>query len=110
MLELQEYNGKSVLVEGAVVTSLVPFHTQGGRESCPGGGCERVLILGGPLSSNANSSQHRLPFHGTTQRVPCLGALLLKLGASMREGGWNEGGTCPQSAAHSGNTVKSAKG
>lgn len=90
---------------------LSPIHAQGGRESCLEGGSERVLILGGPLSSNAKRSQHKLPFHGTTQRVPCSGALVAQAGRSQRRGG--EVGTeghLPADCCILRKTRKSAKG
>lgn len=73
MLGFQEYNGKSVLVEGAVVTSLVPFHTQGGRESCPGGGYERVLILGGPCPAMPTAANTDCPFMEPVKEFPVWG-------------------------------------
>lgn len=37
-------------------THLPRFHAQGSRQGCQGGGSGRVLILGGLLSGNAESS------------------------------------------------------
>jgi hypothetical protein len=51
----------------------LPLHTVG-RESCLGEGSNRVLTLGTPVQQH--QEQHKIPFHGTTQRVPCLGTWL----------------------------------
>lgn len=72
MLGLQEYNGKSVPVEGVVVTSLVPFHTQGCRESCPEG-CERVLILGGLCPAMPTAANTDCPFMEPLKEFPVWG-------------------------------------
>lgn len=79
---------------GAAVTSFVPFHTQGGREDGLGGKVRRCSFWG-PLSSTAKGSQHRLPFQGTTQRIPCLGVLAVGSGRTHGRG-WGGEGHCLQ--------------
>jgi hypothetical protein len=50
----------------------LPLHT-GGRESCLGEGSNRVLTLGTPVQQH--QEQHKLPFHGTTQKSALFGDL-----------------------------------